>query len=56
VPFMTPVAMEQSMKSGKEELDEKDDDSGFRRPKTGNPRKLPKKLRKATKSINKIRF
>lgn len=56
VPFMTPVAMEQSMVGGKEELDEKNDDGDFRRPKTGNPRKLPKKLRKATKSINKIKF
>ena len=28
----------------------------FHRPKTGNPRKLPKKLRKVTKSINKIKF
>jgi len=56
VPFMTPVGMEQSMVGGKEELAEKGDDGDFRRPKTGNPRKLPKKLRKVTKSINKIKF
>ncbi len=56
VPFMTPVAMEQSMVGGKEESGEKEDDTDFHRPKTGNPRKLPKKLRKATKSINKIKF
>ncbi len=56
VPFMTPVAMEQSLVGGKEELGAKEDDTDFHRPKTGNPRKLPKKLRKATKSINKIKF
>jgi len=56
VPFMTPVAMEQSLVGGKEELGEKEDDTDSHRPKTGNPRKLPKKLRKATKSINKIKF
>ena len=53
---MTPVAMEQSLVGGKEELGAKEDDTDFHRPKTGNPRKLPKKLRKATKSINKIKF
>lgn len=56
IPFMTPVAVEQSMVGGKEESAEKGDDGGFRRPKTGNPRKLPKKLRKVTKSINKIKI
>lgn len=57
VPFMTPVAMEQSVVvEGKEEWADKEDNSDFRRPKTGNPRKLPKKLRKATKSINKIKL
>ncbi len=56
VPFMTPVAMEHSLFGGIEELREKKDYGDFRRPKTGNPRKLPKKLRKATKSINKIKF
>jgi len=56
VPFMTPVAMEQSVVGGKEEFGKKEDDGNFHRPKTGNPRKLPKKLRKATKSINKIKF
>jgi len=57
VPFMTPVAIEQSgVVGGKEEWADKEDNSDFRRPKTGNPRKLPKKLRKATKSINKIKF
>lgn len=55
VPFMTPVAMEQSIVSGREELGEKEYDGDFHRPKTGNPRKLPKKLRKATKSINKFK-
>jgi len=56
VPFMTPVAMEQSLVGGKEESGEKDDYIDFHRPKTGNPKKLPKKLRRATKSINKIKF
>jgi predicted RNA-binding protein with PIN domain len=56
VPFMTPVAMEQYIVGGREELGEKEYDSDFHRPKTGNPRKLPKKLRKVTKSIGKIKF
>jgi len=56
VPFMTPIAMEQNMMGGKKEQGEKEDSDDFRRPKTGNPRKLPKKLRKVTKSINKIKF
>jgi predicted RNA-binding protein with PIN domain len=56
IPFMTPVAVEQSMVGGKEEgpIDDKDAGDVHRR-KTGNPRKLPKKLRKATKSINKFK-
>lgn len=56
IPFMTPVAVEQSMVGGKEEPINNKDEDDYRRPKTGNPRKLPKKLRKATKSINKIKF
>jgi predicted RNA-binding protein with PIN domain len=56
VPFLTPVAMEQSIVGGKEDSMGDKDDGDFHRPKTGNPRKLPKKLRKATKSINKIKF
>lgn len=56
VPFMTPVAMEQSLVGGKEVPIDDKDGGGFRHRKTGNPRKLPKKLRKATKSINKIKF
>ncbi|MBP1734555.1 MAG: hypothetical protein H6Q53_842 [Deltaproteobacteria bacterium] len=56
VPFMTPVALELSLVGGKEDLAEKEDNGDSHRPKTGNPRKLPKKLRKVTKSINKIKF
>jgi len=56
VPFMTPVAMEQSLVGGKEEPISGKDEDDYQRPKTGNPRKLPKKLRKATRSINKIKF
>lgn len=56
IPFMTPVAVEQSMIGGKEESIDVKDEGDFHRRKTGNPRKLPKKLRKATKSINKIKF
>jgi predicted RNA-binding protein with PIN domain len=56
IPFMTPVAVEQSMVGDKEgPINDKDEDD-HRRPKTGNPRKLPKKLRIATKSINKIKL
>lgn len=56
VPFMTPVAMEQSLVGGKEvPIGDRNEDD-FRRSKKGNSRKLPKKLRKATKSINKIKF
>jgi predicted RNA-binding protein with PIN domain len=56
VPFWTPIAMEQSAVGGKEGLGDEDGGQEFHRPKTGNPRKLPKKLRKVTKSINKIKF
>jgi predicted RNA-binding protein with PIN domain len=56
VPFMTPVAMEQSVVGGKDGLAEEEDDGDFHPRKTGNPRKLPKKLRKATKSINKMKL
>ena len=55
VPFMTPVALELSLAGGKEDLGDDDTGHEFHRPKTGNPRKLPKKLRKVTTSINKIR-
>jgi predicted RNA-binding protein with PIN domain len=56
VPFMTPVALELSLAGGKDELGDEDGGQGFHRPKTGNPKKLPKKLRKVTKSIGKIKF
>lgn len=55
VPFMTPVALELSLAGGKDNLGDEDREQEFHRPKTGNPRKLPKKLRKVTKSIGKIR-
>ena len=55
IPFMTPVAVELSMVGGKEGPMDDKDEGEFRRRKTGNPRKLPKKLRKATKSINKFK-
>jgi uncharacterized protein len=55
VPFMTPVAMEQSIVGRKEDSMGDKDDGDIHRRKAGNPRKLPKKLRKATKSINKIK-
>jgi predicted RNA-binding protein with PIN domain len=56
VPFMTPVALELSLAGGKDGLGDEDQGQEVHRPKTGNPKKLPKKLRKVTKSINKIKF
>ena len=56
IPFMTPVALEQTMAGGTAELSEKEDYGEFHRPKTGNPRKLPKRLRKVTRSISKIKL
>jgi predicted RNA-binding protein with PIN domain len=56
VPFMTPVALELSLAGGKDNIGDDYREQDFHRPKTGNPRKLPKKLRKVTKSIGKIKF
>lgn len=56
VAFMTPVALESSLVAGKD-TDFKDNDEDFTaRTKSGNPKKLPKKLRRATRSISKIKY
>lgn len=55
VAFMTPIALQASLVGGKAN-DFKDNDEDFTpRTKSGNPRKLPKKLRRATRSISKIK-
>ena len=55
VAFMTPIALQASLVGGKDN-DFKDKDGDFTaRTKSGNPKKLPKKLRRATRSISKIK-
>jgi len=55
VPFMTPPKMEEAMASCKEyDKDEGEEDATVH-TKRGNPRKLPKKLRKAAQSLHKIK-
>ena len=56
VPFITPQKLEEMViagLTGKE--DGFDDEDEAAAEKKGNPRKLPKKLRKATRTINKIK-
>jgi hypothetical protein len=55
VAFMTPVALEASLAGGKDGDTEDKEERFIARTKTGNPRKLPKKLRKVAKSISKIK-
>lgn len=55
IAFMTPIALESSLTADRDNYS-KDDDDGFAgRTKAGNPRKLPKKQRKAARSIAKIK-
>ncbi|MDR2017726.1 MAG: NYN domain-containing protein [Syntrophobacterales bacterium] len=55
VAFITPKALEEMIADGMTGKDEGSDDEEEISPrKKGNPRKLPKKLRKATKAILKI--
>jgi uncharacterized protein len=56
VPFITPQRMDEMMSIETYSKDNaaKDDDEGPRE-KRGNPRKLPKKLRRVTKTISKIK-
>ena len=54
VPFITPGRLEEMMAGSYEGKDE-DDSGGIRQiDKKGNPRRLPKRLRKVSRTINKI--
>lgn len=56
IPFMTPVALAQSMVAVTYDSGIKgNEENHLHREKRGNPRKLPKKLRKVVKSIHKIK-
>ncbi|NLW35240.1 NYN domain-containing protein [Syntrophorhabdus aromaticivorans] len=55
VPFMTPPKMEEAMASCKEYDKDEEEESVTASTKRGNPRKLPKKLRKAARSLHKIK-
>jgi len=52
VAFLTPVKLSEMMSGRRSE--EEDDHEEVRHPKKGNPRKLPKKLRKVAKTIGKL--
>ena len=54
VTFLTPVAFAEMLSSPACEPDEEQDYPDNSGPKKGNPRKLPKKVRKAVKGINKL--
>lgn len=54
VPFLTPSGMEQAMAGGAAQGMPKDNEEEYRRPlKKGNPKKLPKRLRRALRSLKK---
>ena len=54
IPFITPVRMEELMAEATAESYNKVDEEEARQTKKGNPRRLPKKLRKVVKTIEKI--
>lgn len=54
VSFLTPVKFAEMLSSRAYEPDEEEDYPDTSRPKKGNPRKLPKKIRKAVKGIDKL--
>ncbi|HEX2965304.1 MAG TPA: NYN domain-containing protein [Syntrophorhabdaceae bacterium] len=54
VPFLTPVRLNEMMESAAGAVEKDDDEYVGQAQKRGNPRKLPKKLRKVTKSIGKL--
>jgi uncharacterized protein len=55
VPFLTPSGLEEHIAAGRRAVrEDRDDGEGKRSEKRGNPRKLPKKLRKAVKTLKKI--
>jgi predicted RNA-binding protein with PIN domain len=53
VPFLTPVGLEQHAAMEGEADGEPLDDDEVRRDKRGNPRRLPKKLRRVVKTLKK---
>jgi uncharacterized protein len=54
IPFLTPSGLEQHVAQERSADDGRDDEEEKRGVKGGNPRKLPKKLRKAVKTLKKI--
>lgn len=54
IAFMTPVRLA-GMMAGSSHNDETDEDDYVRLEKRGNPKKLPKRLRNAVKTVNKIK-
>ena len=54
VSFMTPVKFAEMLSSSGYTPEDEEDYPDIARPKKGNPRKLPKKIRKAVKGINKL--
>ncbi len=55
VPFLTPVRLNEMMESPAAAFDKDDEEYEQRgERKGGNPRKLPKRLRRVTKTINKL--
>jgi predicted RNA-binding protein with PIN domain len=55
IPFMTPPKLEEAMVSCREYDKDEGEESATVRTKRGNPRKLPKKLRRVAKSLHKIK-
>ncbi|OPY73956.1 MAG: YacP-like NYN domain protein [Syntrophorhabdus sp. PtaU1.Bin058] len=54
VPFITPGRMEEMMAGSYEDTSEDDGGEIRKTDKKGNPRRLPKRLRRISKTINKI--
>lgn len=54
VTFLTPVKLAEMLSSPAHEPDEEEDYPDSPRQKKGNPRKLPKKVRKAVKGVGKL--
>jgi hypothetical protein len=54
VAFITPPRLEGMMRAAKDGEEAEDDDEESPADKKGNPRKLPKKLRKAVKRVGKL--
>ncbi len=54
VAFLTPVKLSEMMAAPAFEAKDEDDYDETPHPRKGNPRKLPKKVRKAVKAIDKL--